>query len=265
MRCSGPALAVLGLALAGCAPRAAPAPTTLHTQSFGTTPARAARTLIVVLHGDAPTAPPSDQYDAAQRFAAAVPDSVAVAILRPGYTDAAGNRSPGERGQATGDNYTRDRLAAIAADIRVLQRRHPAARTILVGHSGGAAIAANLAGTQAAIADAMLLAGCPCTLDEWRSHMKTLLPSAPFDRPVESFDPLLTAGGVSPGLRAAILVGENDSITPPRFSRDYAEALALRGVATDFRILPGRDHEIMADPETVEALTRLATALPKAP
>lgn len=253
------------LALAACAPRpaAGPAPAApgLYTQSYGATRPAAVHTLIVVIHSDAPDAPPTGQYEAARAFAAAVPASIAVAVLRPGYDDESGNSSPGDRGLGAGDNYNRARIDTIAATIRTLQRRYPAARTVLVGQSGGAAIAANLLGTQANIADAMLLAGCPCLLDEWRAHMKTERPALPFDRPTDSLDPVLTAGGVPPRAKVAMLVGADDTWTPQRFSRGYAEALALRGVATDFQILNGRGRDILNDPETVATLQRLVASL----
>lgn len=252
------------LVLAACAPRPATAPAPaapgLYTQSFGTTRPAAVRTLTIVLHSDSPDAPPTGQYEAARAFAAAIPNSVAVAILRPGYDDEAGNSSPGERGLGAGDNYDRARIDTIAATIRTLQRRYPAARTVLVGQSGGAAVAANLLGTQADIADAMLLIGCPCLLDEWRTHMKVVRPALPFDRPTDSLDPVLTAGGVPPRARVAMLVGADDTWTPQRFSRGYAEALALRGVAVDFAILNGRERDILNSPETITALQRLVGA-----
>lgn len=255
------------LLLAACV-HTAPAPTPapgLYTQSFGHTPAAQVRTLVVVLHGDAPTAPPSYQYAAAEQFAAAVPESAVVAVLRPGYADPAGHRSPGERGLTNGDNYTADRIAAVADTIAALRQRYPNARTILVGHSGGAAIAADLAGTRSGLVDGLVLAGCPCMLAEWRAGMEKRMPEAPFEAPVDSLDPLQTVGGIPTTLRAAVLVGAKDEIAPPALSRGYAEALALRGVATDFRILPDKGHEILDDPEVVAALQRLAASLPRLP
>lgn len=267
---SSVALSLAVLALAGCAPRqvptvvAAPEPA-LYVETYGTTPAAQVRTLAIVLHGDAPIAPPSYQYDAARAFAAAVPASAVVAILRPGYTDAAGHVSPGIRGLTTGDNYTADRIAAIADAIAILRRRYPLAKTVLIGHSGGAALAADLAGTRAGLVDGLVLVACPCMLDEFRGGMDKLRPGVGFAAPVESLDPLQTVGGIAPATRTAIIVGADDPITPPALSRGYAEALALRGVATDFRILPGKGHEILDDPETVAALQRLAASLPRTP
>lgn len=243
---------------------AAPAPQQpgLYAKSFGVTSPRRARTLIVVLHGDAPFAKPSYQYDFARAAAAAVPGSVAVGLLRPGYEDPAGKRSPGVRGTTTGDNYTPDRIGAVVASIRQLQRRYRSARTILVGHSGGAAIAADLAGTYPGLIDGMILVSCPCELPEWRQHMKAVSPTPLWDQPVGSLDPIMLVGGIPAKLRTAVLVGSDDKTTPVAFSRAYAEALSLRGIATDYRIVPGKDHELLGDPEVIGALQRMAAALP---
>jgi pimeloyl-ACP methyl ester carboxylesterase len=262
------ALSLLGAALAACTPATGPGapadvPTSgLYAQSFGKIPAKQVRTLIVVLHGDAPFAKPDYQYPFAASAAAAVPNSVAVALLRPGYEDPQGHRSPGERGQTTGDNYTPERIDAVAGAVRSLQRRYGLARTVLVGHSGGAAIAADLAATYPGLVDGIVLVSCPCALPEWRKYMKTVSPTPLWDAPVTSLDPVKLVGGMSPPLRAAILVGGDDKTTPLRFSRIYAEALSLRGIATDFRIIPGKDHELLGDPEVLSALQRLAGALP---
>lgn len=255
-----------GAALAACTPADRPADTapaaSLYSQSFGSLPARQVRTLIVVIHGDAPFAKPDYHYAFARAAAAAVPASEAVALLRPGYEDPQGHRSPGERGQTTGDNYTPDRIAAVAQTLRALQRRYGNARIVLVGHSGGAAIAADLAATHPALVDGLVLVSCPCALPEWRKHMKKVSPTPLWDAPVDSLDPVKLVGGMSPSLRAAVLVGSDDKTTPLRFSRLYAEALSLRGIATDFRIIPGKGHELLGDPEVLSALQRLAAALP---
>lgn len=256
-------LFALPLLLAGCtatvpqSPALAPAPTGLYTETFGPASGAAVRTLIVVLHADGQ---PS-HYAFAAAAARAVPQSAAVAVLRPGYADGTGHSSPGDRGSGTGDNYTADRITAVGDSITALRARYPKARTILVGDAGGAAIAANLAGTRPGLLDGMVLVSCPCTLPEWRARMQKQDPA--WGGTVTSLDPLKTSGGVLPSLRAAVLVGADDSVTPIPFSRAYAEALTLRGVATDYRIVPGKGHELLNDPEVLAATTRLAAALAK--
>jgi len=257
-------LALLPLLLAGCASMQAPPPaslaaipTGLYTETFGPASGTAVKTLVVVIHADNQ---PS-HYAFAAAVARAVPDSAAVAVLRPGYADKTGHSSPGERGSGTGDNYTADRITAVGDAIASLHMRYPNARTILVGDAGGAAIAANLAGTRPNLIDGMVLVSCPCTLPEWRERMQKRDPA--WAAAVTSLDPLKTSGGVLPSIRAAVLVGADDAVTPIPFSRAYAEALTLRGIATDYRIVPGKGHELLDDPEVLAATTRLAAALAK--
>lgn len=270
MRCKLlPSLAGLAL-LAGCtapsatnhvATKAEPA-LNLHARNFGPTTPKTVRTLVVVLHGDGSPETRSDHYRFAEAVTHAIPGSAAVALLRPGYGDAAGNQSPGQAGTGVGDDYTQERIDAVAQSLGILRHRFAGARLILVGDSGGAAIAADIAGIRPDLLDAMVLVGCPCALPEWRKGMQKQPNGAAWATPVASLDPLKTAGGVMPGLRAAVLVGLDDKITPPPLSRAYAEALALRGIATDLRIVPGRGHDLLNDPEVLAATTRLASALP---
>lgn len=264
-----PTLAGVAL-LAGCT---APVATThvattaepalnLHARNFGAAAPKTVRTLIVVLHGDGTPETRSDHYRFAEAVTQSIPGSAAVALLRPGYDDAAGNRSPGQAGLGFGDDYTQEHIDAVAQSLGILRRRFATARLILVGDSGGAAIAADIAGMRPDLIDAMVLVGCPCALPEWRKGMQRQRHGAAWATPVASLDPLKTAGGVMPGLRAAILVGADDKITPPPLSRSYAEALALRGIATDLHIVPGRGHDLLNDPEVLAATTRLAASLP---
>ena len=268
MRCNALMLVPALMLVAGCSnrmvdvPRAALPISPLVSNFYGEARARDVRTLVVVLHADQDSARLGAQDAFAKAVAAAIPNSAAVAILRPGYADVTGRQSPGDRGTSTGDTYTPEHIGEIATAIDAARARYPGARTVLVGDNGGAAIAANLAGLRPDLMDAMVLVSCPCTLPEWRSHMARQDRSAPWKAPVRSLDPLQTAGGVRPALRAAILVGNDDRHTLPKFSREYAEALALRGIATDFRVLPGKTDDILLDAQVLEATVKLAAGLP---
>ena len=156
------------------------------------TPALSAHpVLVVVLHGDLPDPTPSYQYAFAQIVtqgagAATMPegvrtrignppraeDTVAVGILRPGYTDNAGDRSDGDMGNAADDNYTPEVTDAIAIAVSSLKQTFAARRVILVGHSGGAAIAANILGRHPDVADAALLVACACDPEGSRARMR---------------------------------------------------------------------------------------------
>ncbi|GAA4764367.1 hypothetical protein GCM10023219_06230 [Stakelama sediminis] len=264
MRCNRKTLLLaLPLALAGCmATKVMPPPETpLYAQRTGDTAASRVKTLVVILPGDGTADKRTDPADFAAQVTKTIPDSAVLTILRPGYADQEGNRSPGERGDGSGDNYTRDRINLVGETIAAWRTRMPHAKVIVVGVNGGAAIAADLAGIESGIIDGMVLLSCPCTLPEWRRHMAKQTGAPEWSAPVESLDPLQTAGGVAADMRAAILVGADDTIAPRRFSGPYAEALALRGIATDYHILPNRGHRLLNDPETLKATERLAAAL----
>jgi len=230
-------LALLSLLLAGCATTqsAVHATSGLHAETYGPKRGSSVQTLIVVLHGKGTP----DHYRFASAAARAIPDAAAVAL-----TEVRDDRAP-------------KHLAAVGDAVTALRARYPQARTIVVGNADGAAIAANLAGIRPALVDGMVLVGCPCT----RLEMEQQTSGEHSGR--ENLDPLQTAGGILPSIRVAVLVGANDKITPANFSRAYAEALALRGIATDYRILPARGHDLLDDPEVLAATERLAAAMPK--
>ncbi|WP_448502968.1 alpha/beta hydrolase family protein [Sphingomonas sp.] len=245
------------LSLAGCAQQAArtpPGPQLAVVEATDARPARA-ETLLVFVHDDTTGAlPDRDAFlrQAAQAIGGRV---AAVRVVRPGYAAPDGRVSPGTRDAGIGDGYGRDAVEALGRTIRNLRGRNTRLRTILIGEGGGAALVANLAGVDPGALDAMLLVRCPCTLPEWRSLRARS--DARFRQPVQSLDPVQVAGGIAPTLRAAIVVGEKDAVMLPRFSRTYAEALALRGIATDFRRLPSRGSDALDDPETIQALVNL--------
>jgi hypothetical protein len=81
--------------------------------------------LVIVLHGDSPSGPPTYQYRLARTVAAQLAGAVFVAILRPGYADGE-RRSDGTRGLTTGDNYTPAVVDAVAQAIVALRTRQDA-------------------------------------------------------------------------------------------------------------------------------------------
>ena len=57
--------------------------------------------LVVVIHGDAPFNKPGYQYLMAKKIAERNSNSIAIGLLRPGYTDPDGNTSDGKKGLTT--------------------------------------------------------------------------------------------------------------------------------------------------------------------
>lgn len=102
--------------------------------------------LVVILHGDIPNPRPDYQYLVAKAITLGWPevpersaalrtalgkdwqddDVVAAGILRPGYSDPAGDRSSGDLGRAVGDNYTPEVVDAITSATRQLRELYNA-------------------------------------------------------------------------------------------------------------------------------------------
>lgn len=222
------------------------------------TPALSAHpVLVIILHGDLFNPRPSYQYAFAQALtqgfdAPAMPDAVrarlgrhpdvqdvvAAGLLRPGYTDNAGDRSDGDRGDARGDNFTIEVTDAVATGVRTLKERYKARRVIMVGHSGGATIAAIALGRHPDLADAMLLVACGCGA-------------------TRSLQPLDYVSGIRQGSTLRLLVGEQDEVTPPELSQRYAGALQKRGVDAQVTVLPGLAHNIMFTAPVFAEIARL--------
>lgn len=229
----------------------------LKAEIYSSSPRTARPVLVIVLHGDLFNPTPSYQYAFAQAltqgFAApAMPDRVrarlgvqpridgvvAAGLLRPGYTDNAGDRSDGDRGDARGDNYTAAVTADIGTAVRVLKERFMARRVVLVGHSGGATIAALVLDRYSDLADAALLVACGCGT-------------------TRSLQPLNVTAGIRRDVIVRLLVGEQDEVTPADLSRRYAEALQKRGVDAHVTVLPGLGHNIMFTAPVFAEITNL--------
>lgn len=220
---------------------------------LGPRPLLQAPDLVVVLHGDAPRHKPSYHYQFTQDLAARAPGVIVAGLLRPGYEDGLGGRSRGWRGMATGDNYTADRIDAVAASVRALAHRVEARSLALIGHSGGAAIAALLLGRAPDLAASALLVSCPCDVTAWRRHMaaRSWLPF--WLLPTASLSPIELSHRVVAD-RVWLVVGGNDQITPPCLSAAYAKALPGCRDAR-LHVLPGLGHEILADGAAVGIAT----------
>lgn len=195
--------------------------------------------LAVFLHGDsAGRLAPPDERDTAEALAQRL-GVVAIALQRPGYDSALG-RSDGRAGD---DDYDAANLAIVAAALANLRRANPGKKLLLVGHGGGAAIAALLASRYPASADAWLLAACPCDLAGWRAARG----GAAWTR---SLSPLAEAGQVAPGSAIAILAGNRDDAVAPKFSEAYARALQARGVKTRVTYATNATHfSLLRSPE----------------
>lgn len=217
--------------------------------------------LAVVLHGD--LLPPDDtyHYGFARTLATQNPNIVAFGVLRPGYSDEQGNRSEGDSLHATGDNYTAEAIESVGFAIKHLQNRYDVSETVLIGHSGGAAIAALLIGHYPEIADASLLVACPCDLPAWREHMMDKRPNPVWQEPHQGLSPLDSASDVSRTSIVKLIVGNEDDVVLPQYSQDYATALREAGVESTVVIAPGLGHNILLHQRVISVANDLVKGI----
>jgi pimeloyl-ACP methyl ester carboxylesterase len=216
--------------------------------------------LVIVVHGDSPDGPPKYQYRFAKLAAAAIPDTVVAAVLRPGYSDGE-DSSDGMRGFTTGDNYTPEIVNAVATVLSELKDRYHPRRVIMIGHSGGAAIVGDLLGQQGAAVDGALLVSCPCDVAEWRKHMQSIKGGAIWERPVRSLSPLALVDNIPAAAKIWLLVGGNDQVAPSALTLAYAEALRNRNIAVNVTIAPGLGHDILLEPVAMDQLREVVGAI----
>lgn len=214
--------------------------------------------LVLVLHGDSPFENPSYQYKMAERIAAENTNVVVVGVLRPGYTDGEGNSSKGKRGKATGDNYTKEVLVSIYNLTMVLKKKYQPSKVMLIGHSGGAAISANLIAVYADIYSDAVLISCNCDIHLWRKHMKQLQSNAPiWDEEISSLSPIKELQNIDNSTQIMVVHGENDEIVPIHMARDYVDALEANKKKVRFIILKGQGHEVAFNDDIFDIVKRM--------
>jgi dipeptidyl aminopeptidase/acylaminoacyl peptidase len=216
--------------------------------------------LIVVIHGDAPFVKPGYHYAFASALADRLPGTRVVAILRPGYTDPYGGASDGDRGFALGDNYDRADVDQIADAVRLLRSQSPKSQTILIGHSGGAALSALIAARYPRLITYAFLAGCPCDVPAFRLHMAREQWNPLWLLPVNSLSPFQTLEQTRSSASLTTVSGSRDPITLPEFARRYVARAKQLGIPADMVVLPNRGHEILNDPALLDLIVdRLQT------
>jgi pimeloyl-ACP methyl ester carboxylesterase len=217
-------------------------------ETFGKPPADSSPTLIVWLHGDTSSGGPARAHErpakeAATQFAA--DGVVSIALWRPGYSDASGSTSGGELYERR-DHYTKANMRIVGEAIEHLKAHYRAARTIVVGHSGGAATTANLLGMMPGLVDAAVLVSCPCDLVAWRTSKN----GRPWSR---SENPLSWADKVLPPVKVIAVSGTADDNTAPSLAQAYLKVLASNGVDARFESVPGATHNSAFESSAVMA------------
>ena len=204
-------------------------PYRLRTSAFVRKETGESPILVVFVHGDAPFNKPDYQYAFAGNVAATHRDVVAVGLLRPGYTDPQGNKSDGERGQATGDSLNVTNTEAIAVAIGGFKHRWNARKVVVAAHSGGATLVANVLGRHLASIDEALLVSSVFDVAKWRQHMLEQTGAPVFQGKIESLSPIEQITGMSDQVEVTLMVGAQDEVVPPSFS-EHSEAVARKSL-----------------------------------
>jgi pimeloyl-ACP methyl ester carboxylesterase len=200
--------------------------------------AGSAPALLVFLHGDTSSGGPADYlFEFARSFSQ--PGVVSVALLRPGYNDRAGRTSQGTHYGRT-DSYTPANIAAVGTAIDALKKHFQPRRTIVVGHSGGAAIAGVLIGKNPGLIQGAILVSCPCDIASWRRERNR----APWTR---SESPSSYVHKVPASTTVVAITGASDDNTGPALAQDFVAQLAKRAVPARFEAAKGAGHPFTAD------------------
>ncbi len=219
--------------------------------------------LVVVLHGDAPFNNPTYQYLFAQLVALKNSNVISVGMLRPGYTDPSGRTSDGVRGQAIGDNYDENRVNQMAQAIEELIKMYSPSKVILAGHSGGAAIAANIISLFPSLIDYALIVSCPCDVHAWRKSMFSSTNSPAFSGKINTLSPIDLVDRLSKKTTISIVGGKDDEVALPSFSEEYYKAVTKKGLKVTLELIEG-GHDIFLRPEIIDNMNRIITDYNKA-
>jgi pimeloyl-ACP methyl ester carboxylesterase len=208
--------------------------------------------LVVWLHGNVSTGGPANSHFKFAEATATTFESeqiLAVALVRPGYPDGTGKYSSGsDNGRA--DNWRRQTIADIGTAIERIKKQFHPKTTLIVGHSGGAAITAVLLGLQPDLIDAAILIGCPCDMLAWRAgRSRTMWISE---------DPLAWVNQVNPHTRITALTGDQDNTTAPALAIAYISRLQERGIKATFISVPGAGHiDVIKSQAVMDAISEL--------
>ena len=197
-------------------------------------------TLIVYLHGDSPR---GDATDYLRHGVSKIKNkNVAhVILMRPGYYDSGRNSSTGisDRLARRGKSYNAHNVKEIAFAINKLKDHHKPKQVIIVGHSGGASIAALILGRHLETANGAILAACPCNISKWvqmagsRSGTGALSPNDYLE-------------DVRPDATIIALTGTKDDNTFPVLAVEYIEKLKNSNINAKFISVEGETHNGVA-------------------
>lgn len=195
---------------------------------------KGSKATIVVLHGDVSGGdgkkPANYHYKLAATIASQNGNATVIALLRPGFHDGQGRKSPGRR---EFDQYTKTNNNLVAGALQAIKAARPNAELIVVGHSGGAAQTGAILGRFPGLVDTGILMACPCHLSTWRKGR------SPMKR---GQSPHRYVGKIAQDTRIVALTGTGDDNTKPALAKDYVARAQKAGLEADLVLVSGAGH-----------------------
>ncbi len=203
------------------------------------TPIQQADKLTVYIEGDGlawltpstPSSNPTPVDPIGLKLALAQPEGNAAYLARPcQYLGASADTCP--RRYWTGARFAPEVIDASNGALDRLKARFGASRLILVGYSGGGAVAALLAGQRDDVEHLITVAG---NLDPraWTAFHRI----TPLDGSLNPLDGVQRLAAI----RQTHFVGERDRVIPPALAEHYPEAIRGKG-GRNLYLVPGFDH-----------------------
>ena len=204
----------------------------IHT--FKKNPETKIKNLVIFMHGDQSDNGPVVGMIRNAEEVEVPTGTVKVAILRPGYFDKQNNKSTGsDCGRR--DCYTTISLDEMTAAVQSLKNYYKPTKTILIGHSGGAATSGIMIGRTPGIAEGAILLACPCNISRWR-----FMRGSSFG--YQSLSPSDFIKNIPKTTKVFAITGSNDNNTADVLAVDYIKSLTDININAQYKILAGLDH-----------------------
>ena len=192
-------------------------------------------TLVVMLHGDLPKGGAALYHIERMREVARDEKIVSVAIIRSGYTGYKRRKSEGSN-HGRRDSYTKRNNQAAGEVIQKLKKLHNACRIIVIGHSGGAAMAAVIITMFPELVDKAILVSCPCNIALWTKARRW----RPWKR---SLSPFSFVAKVPLSTEVVAITGKKDRNTFPKLAAQYVSSLKKRNIKAKLIIVENAAHD----------------------
>ena len=124
-----------------------------------------------------------------------------------------------------------------------LKKHYKPKRVLIIGHSGGAAIASLILNFYPELIDGALLINCPCDLKHWRPDWEQSL------SPIEHID------HINPKIPVRIISGAEDDVVFPELGKNYTQQLIKNKHNAKFYLGIGMKHNL-SDQATKEIVLK---------